>query len=96
MGRLILLYAIVLSIPLSLGASAWQAARYDALKTELELLNKEQERLVDDNKRLITEIAGLSSSARIEEFARGPLGLNKKSPEDVLQIRIYGKNDARR
>ena len=90
MGRLILFYVIVLSIPLTLGICAHQAARYDALKKEMSRLMDEQELLVDTNKRLITEIAGLSSSARIEDFARNTLGMDKKDPEDVLQIHIFG------
>ncbi|GHV83559.1 hypothetical protein AGMMS50212_08990 [Spirochaetia bacterium] len=84
----ILLYTIVLSIPAALGLAAWQSARYTALKNEVKLLDERQQEWIDNNKKLITDIAILSSSARIEEFAKNNLGLDKKKPEDVLQVRI--------
>ncbi|GHU38495.1 hypothetical protein FACS1894190_00120 [Spirochaetia bacterium] len=92
MSNKVLLYVMVLSIPFALGAVAWQSARYSTLNKNVQKLVESQEEWIDANKRLITEIAVLSSSARIEKFARGNLGLNKKKPEDVLQIRIEDKN----
>lgn len=95
MGRIALLYVIVLTIPLALGLAAAQTNRCHALKKEMAALTREQEVLLDGNKRLIAEIAGLSSSARIEEVARANLGMDKKEPEDVLQIHIYGRGNGR-
>ncbi|MDR1362531.1 MAG: cell division protein FtsL [Spirochaetaceae bacterium] len=82
------LYAMAISIPLSLGAAVWQTARYAALKQEVRILLEQQEEWIDNNKRLITDIAVLSSSARIENFAKTNLSLEKKDPEDVLQVII--------
>ncbi|MDR2098065.1 MAG: cell division protein FtsL [Spirochaetaceae bacterium] len=88
MRRKILLYAMALSLPLSLGAVIWQSARYSALRDEMKILTGRQQEWIDNNKRLIRDIAVLSSSARIEEFARANLTLEKKRPEDVLQVII--------
>jgi cell division protein FtsL len=83
-----LLYVIVFSITLSLGLIVWQGVRYSTLKKDVRRLEAVQKELILKNKRLITDIATLSSSARIEKIAKDSLGLDKKKPEDVLQVRI--------
>jgi cell division protein FtsL len=88
MGQKIFLYVMALTIPLSLGALVWHSARYSALKAEMRILTERQEEWVDNNKQLIADITALSSPARIAEFAKLNLGLEKKAPEDVLQIII--------
>jgi cell division protein FtsL len=90
MSRRILLYVLTLTIPLCLGAAAWQSVRYTELAWEVEKLESLQEEWVENNKRLIAGIAVLSSSERIENIARNDLGLVKKLPEEVLQIKITG------
>jgi cell division protein FtsB len=81
-------YFIVLSIPLLLGLAAWQSARYGDLERELGRLENSQQEWVENNKRLIAGILMLSSPDRIEHIARDELGMEKKPPEDVLQIYI--------
>jgi cell division protein FtsL len=83
-----LFYFIVLSIPLLLGLAAWQSARYGDLERELERLENNQREWVENNKRLIAGILLLSSPDRIEHIARDELGMEKKRPEDVLQVYI--------
>jgi cell division protein FtsL len=88
MGWKIFLYVMVLSIPLALGAMVWQSARYSGLRDEIEDLTERQEEWVNSNKRLVAEITTLSSPARIDQFAKLNPGLEKKPPEDVLQVII--------
>ncbi|MDR0410078.1 MAG: cell division protein FtsL [Spirochaetaceae bacterium] len=88
MGAKFFLYLMALSIPLSFGAAVWQTARYAALKREMSILVERQEEWIDNNKRLITDIAVLSSSARIESYAKSDARLEKKDPEEVLQVVI--------
>jgi cell division protein FtsL len=90
--RFLFLYFIVFSIPLFLGITAWQSARYAALERETRRLEAVQEDLVESNKRLIAGIAVLASSERINHIAVHDLGLSRIRPEDVLQIRIEGRN----
>ena len=90
MIKRIFLYCFVLSVPVLLALTAWQASRYGDLERELRKLEKTQEEWVENNKRLIAGIAFLSSPDRIEHIARKELGLQKKQPEEVLQISISG------
>jgi cell division protein FtsL len=90
MSKRILLYFFTLTIPLCLGVAAWQSNRYTELIREVEKLESVQEEWVENNKQLIAGIAVLSSSERIENIAKNDLGLVKKLPEEVLQIKIGG------
>jgi cell division protein FtsB len=85
------LYFLALSIPFLLGTVAHQAVRYTDLEEETRGLETAQEEWVENNKRLIAGIALLSSSDRIEYIAQDELGYVKKTPEEVLQIRIEGE-----
>lgn len=85
-----LFYALVLSIPLFLGLVVRQSIRFNGLTEEVRRMERVQEERVENNKRLIAGIAVLSSPERIEAISRNELGLVKKTPEDVLQIRIEG------
>ena len=90
MIRRLFLYFVVLSIPAFLGISVWQSVRYNQLESETKRLEKAQETWIESNKRLIVGISVLSSSERIENIAKTELGLTKKRPEEVLQIRLEG------
>jgi cell division protein FtsL len=88
MIRRVVLYFVTLTIPLFLGLTAWQAVRYADLEREVKELENIQEEWIESNKRLIVGIAVLSSAERIEYIAEHELGLSKKQPEEVLQIKI--------
>ncbi|MDR0597273.1 MAG: cell division protein FtsL [Treponema sp.] len=90
MRRLVLLYALALTLPLFLGVSVRQSRKYAALQREVRSLEVIQEEWVESNKRLIAGIALLSSPDRIERIAAEELGLTRKPPEEILQIRIEG------
>jgi cell division protein FtsL len=85
-------YLMAFSIPLLLGLAAWQSARYGDLEREIRQLEKSQKEWIENNKRLIAGITVLSSPERIEHIARDELGMEKKQPEEVLQVFI--ENDA--
>ena len=55
----------VLTIPLVLCLYAAQARRYTALTSEIRELEKKQEKLIEENKKLVSDIAVLSSADRI-------------------------------
>ncbi|QQO07398.1 septum formation initiator family protein [Breznakiella homolactica] len=93
MKRYIALYFAVITIPLLLGLAAWQSIEYTKVEKELVRLEEDQRQWIESNKRLIAGIAVLSSSERIEHLARHDLGLVKKEPESVLQIRIEGRGN---
>jgi cell division protein FtsL len=87
--RIALFYFLMGTIPLLFGALAWQSCRYNDLEKETVDLEAVQEDRVAANRRLIAEIALLSSAERIEKKAQDQ-GLVKKKPEEVLQINITG------
>ena len=90
MKKQLITYLAVLTIPLFLSLCVWQSNRYNSLKLQLNELEKIQEERVEQNKRLIADIAVYSSPQRIERIARNELKLYKIRPEDVLQIKIQG------
>jgi hypothetical protein len=90
MRRFIALYVLALTLPLFLGVSLRQFRNYAALQREVRSLEVTQEEWVESNKRLIAGIALFSSPDRIEHIAVEELGLTRKPPEEILQIRIEG------
>jgi cell division protein FtsL len=88
MRRFVLLYLLSLTLPLFLGVSVVQARHYADLQREVRRFDVVQEEWIERNKRLIAEIGLYSSAERIEQIAMKELGLTKKPPEDILQIRI--------
>jgi cell division protein FtsL len=86
MFKKILIGFMVVTIPLCLGAVVWQSTRYAALEKELVTLEKQQAQYIEENKRLQTEIAVLSSPERIEQMAKENPGLVKKTPEEIMQV----------
>jgi cell division protein FtsL len=87
--RIALFYFLMVTMPLLFGALAWQSCRYSELEKETANLEAVQEDRIAVNRRLIAEIALLSSAEHIEKKARD-WGLVKKKPEEVLQINITG------
>ena len=88
--RYVLLYFFVLTIPVFLGFAAWQSNQYTKLERSVRRLEAVQEECIAGNKKMIANIAVLSSSARIEQVAVHDLGLSRIRPENVLQVRIEG------
>jgi hypothetical protein len=88
MKRFVLLYFLALTLPLFFGISLWQSGKYAALQREVRGLEVIQEEWIEGNKRLIAGIALFSSPDRIEHIAVEELGLMRKQPEEILQIRI--------
>jgi hypothetical protein len=90
MRRFVALYFLALTLPLFLGVSVRQFRKYAALQREVRGLEVIQEEWIESNKRLIAGIALFSSPDRIERIAAEELGLTRKQPEEILQIRIEG------
>jgi cell division protein FtsL len=91
MRRFVLLYLFSITLPLFLGVSVVQARHYADLQREVRRLDVVQEEWIEQNKRLIAEIGLYSSAERIERMAVEKLGLIKKPPEDILQIKIESR-----
>jgi len=83
-----LFYFLIFTIPLFLGAVAWQSFRYAELEKNVRVLEANQKEMIVENRELIARIAVFSAPSRIEQIAVQQLGLKKVLPENVLQVRI--------
>jgi cytoskeletal protein RodZ len=82
--KLILL--VIVSIPVLLYLNVWQAFRYRAVETEIELLEVKQQEWIEENKKAIIGIEVLSAPSRINGLTSEIDGLTR--PEIPAAIRI--------
>ena len=85
------LFIVVLSIPAMLCLYAAQARRYTNLTKEIRELERKQEKLIEENKKLVSDIAVLSSADRIEKIAVEELGMHKAETEDIVRVEMTGE-----
>jgi cell division protein FtsL len=91
MKNIIWAYVAAVLIPLFLVLQAAQSYRYKKLRAENRALENKQVELVEQNRKLISDISVLSSSDRIEKIAEGDLGMHKASTEDIVRVEIKGE-----
>lgn len=87
----IFLSLVVLSIPAMLCLYAAQARQYTNLTKEVKALEVKQEKLIEENKKLVSDIAILSSADRIEKIAVEELGMHKAETEDIVRVEMTGE-----
>ena len=80
----VLVCILALSIPVMLYLYAMQAKRY----TDLE---RKQAELIEQNKKLVSDISVLSSADRIEKIAVDDLGMHKAQAEDIVRVEMTGE-----
>lgn len=79
---------LTLSIPLLLFFTVWQSSRYANVERELKDYDKEQYRLIEENKRKISGISILLRSERIEKIAIEQLKMRKAESPEILRVEI--------
>lgn len=89
--KILLLCLFTASIPLLLVLYAVQAKKYTDLSKEITELENKQEQLIDENKRLISDISVLTSAERIERIAKDELGMHKAESEDIIRVEMTGE-----
>lgn len=82
---------ITLSIPVILGLYAFQAKKYSDLTKEVIELEAKQEKLIEENKKLVGEISILSNAERIEQIATEELGMHKAESDDIIRVEMTGE-----
>ncbi len=95
MKRFLTLLAI-LSIPLMLSLVAAQSGRHHAVVAELRALEAAQSEWVEENRKLLSNMAVAASRARVGESMEGADGYRMVSPSTTLRVRIVpggGKRD---
>lgn len=86
----ILICLLAVSIPLLLIVYGFQSKRYSELSREVNRLEKMQEELIEQNKKLVGDISLLSSSDVIEKKAVEELGMHKAETEDIVRVEMNG------
>lgn len=84
-------YAAAVLIPALLVVQAFQAHKYKKLRSEIRALENKQVELVEQNRKLISDISVLSSSDRIEKIAEEELGMRKAGTGDIVRVEIKGE-----
>jgi cell division protein FtsL len=89
-GEIIIVCLMAAAVPVLLIIDGIQTRRYENLSDEVSGLEKKQEELVEENKKLVTDISLLSSADRIEKIAENDLGMHKAETGDIVRVEIKG------
>jgi len=82
------LVLLIISIPCMVTLTAAQGARYYAAMVELRRLEATQAEWIEDNRRLLADIAVARSRSRVDEAMAGAEGYHMVSPKTTLRIRV--------
>ncbi|MBQ5400103.1 MAG: cell division protein FtsL [Treponema sp.] len=72
---------------------AVQARKYVDLREQVLELEDRQAQIIEENKKLITDISILSSADRIETIAQDSLDMRKAETDEIIRVEI---KDARK
>lgn len=89
--KVLLISLFALSIPVMLVLYAIQSKKYTDLTREITELETKQEKLIEENKKLVSDISQLSSAERIERIAVEELGMHKAEAEDIVRVEMTGE-----
>ena len=84
----ILFAAMIVSIPLLLFAATAQGARYHAIVVDLRRLESVQADWIEENRRLLADIAIAKSRSRIDGSMAGVEGYRMVNPRNTVRIRV--------
>jgi hypothetical protein len=84
----ILSMLMLVSLPLMLFLVAAQSARYHALVMDIRRLESHQADWIQDNRRLLTNIAVAGARYRIDASLAGAVGYRMVNPGTTLRIRV--------
>lgn len=86
--RIVVAVLLTLGIPFFLFLGVWQSSRYKTVERSVVDYEREQYRLIEENKRKISGIAILLRNERIEKIARDSLNMTKASSDRIVRIEI--------
>jgi cell division protein FtsL len=84
--RRVVTAVLVVLLPLLFLANVLQVYRYNQLEQQLTSLERDQDRLIEENKRAILAIAILTSPDRVSGIAESELELEQILPENILRL----------
>ncbi len=86
--KTIILCIVALLIPAMLIVDGIQARKYSDLREQVLQLEDRQAELIEENKKLITDISILASADRIEELAQDKLDMRKAETDEIIRVEI--------
>jgi cell division protein FtsL len=79
---------LAISIPGLLALASFETKRYATLEKEVLDLEKKQYELIENNKKLVSEIGMLSSSERIEKIAISEYGMRLAESDEIVRVEV--------
>lgn len=79
---------LALCIPALMILAGVQTHRYSDLEKRVEQLDSAQYDIIEESRRLVSDISVLSSSDRIEQIATEELGMRKAESEEIVRVEI--------
>jgi cell division protein ftsL len=79
---------LTLGIPLFLFLGVWQSTRYAKIEKTLQDYDREQYRLIEENKRKISAISILLRNERIEKIATQTFNMRKADSSEILRVEV--------
>ena len=79
---------LAISIPGLLALASFETKRYATLEKEVSDLEKKQYELIEENKKLVSEIGMLSSSERIEKIAISEYGMRLAESDEIVRVEV--------
>jgi cell division protein FtsL len=86
--EILVLIALVIVLAAGLGLYAWPALEIRRAGQTGALLDREKQRLIEDNRKLRLEKAALENLRRVETIAARELGLQAPAPERSVVIEL--------
>ncbi|UTC65889.1 MULTISPECIES: cell division protein FtsL [unclassified Treponema] len=83
---------LTLLIPIFLFMVVLQSSRYVSVERDLADYNKEQAKIIEENKKKISGISILSKPERIEKIAVEELKMRKALSGEILRVSISKEN----
>ena len=71
-------------------STKWEVDLPDLLQTLRRLIDN-VEKLIEENKRIVSEISVLTNAERIEKIAVEELGMHKAEAEDIVRVEMTGE-----
>lgn len=87
----VLVILITTAIPGLLFMYAVQAKKNTDLLREIKQLEVKEAKLIEENKKLVSDISVLTSAERIERIAEEELGMHKAESEDIVRVEMTGE-----
>ncbi len=89
--QILFIVLLALMIPGLLIIYGFQAKKYSTLYEDVVGLEKKQEQLIEQNKKLISDISLVSNSDEIERKANEELNMHKAEKEEIVRVEMAVK-----